>query len=186
LLAHRRRAALLPRCFQLLAASGRVTAQPARKRKLVHLHGPCGLVRNAAGRWSSSNRSAPLSFDYGPRQFPPRNNDDTIFLITTPTRNRTPRKHVCPPHLPLCRETVDHPVTKTGCKAHRKSILFYPSFLQSHGLSKTIASAFQTGFLQVAVSKTLRRWASPSSLSAVAPECFRYSPKTSGSPTSEW
>jgi hypothetical protein len=33
LLAHRRRAALLPRCFQLLAASGRVTAQTGSEEK---------------------------------------------------------------------------------------------------------------------------------------------------------
>ena len=56
----------------------------------------------------------PLNFDYGLRQFPPRNNDDTIFLITIPARARTPSPHVCPRRLPHGCEATESPVTNNG------------------------------------------------------------------------
>ena len=139
------------------------------------------LQCNAEGRWSRSNGSAPLSFDYGLRQFPPCHNHDTIFLIPIPARARTPSPHVCLGRLPHGCEAADGPITNTGntTPAHRSSCL--PSLLRLHHHSKPITSAFHNGFLQVAVSKTLRRWAFLHPRSHLPPECFRYSTKTSRS-----
>ena len=61
---------------------------------------------------------------------------------------------------------------------NQQSTRLFPSLLHPHGHSKSIALPFQNGFLQVAVSKTLRRWTFLHSRSAVAPKCFRYSTKT--------
>jgi hypothetical protein len=118
------------------------------------------LQCNAEGRWSRSNGSAPLSFDYGLRQFPPCHNHDTIFLIPIPARARTPSPHTCV--WVACRmaerpRTVLLPTPAT--RPRPIDPLASPSLLRLHHHSKPIASAFHNGFLQVAVSKTLRRWA---------------------------
>lgn len=64
--------------------------------------------------WSSSYGSVPSSFDCGLRQFPPPNNHDTFFLITTSARPRTPPPQVCPRCLPHGFETPECLVTKTA------------------------------------------------------------------------
>jgi len=151
---------------------------PGLKKMLVHRRGRFGLVRNAAGRWSSSSGSAPLNFDYGLRQFQPRNNHDTIFLITIPARARTPSPHVCLRRLPHGCEAPESPSPTTVETPAGQSALFFSSLLRRHCYSKRIASTFQNGFLQVAVSKTLRRRTFFHPRSAVTPECFRYSTKT--------
>jgi hypothetical protein len=94
-LAHRRRRASLPLCLQLLAESGRIPKAPEAEEGTVRLHGPFGLVRNAAARWCSSNGSAISSFDCGPHRFRSPINHDTIFLITAPALTPTPIPHVC-------------------------------------------------------------------------------------------
>jgi len=131
--------------------------KPSRKKERAHLHSRFGFVRTAVGPWSSSHGSAPLSFDCGLRQFPPRNNHDTIFLITTSTPSRTPSPQVCPRRPPHGLETLESPFTGTTSEDYGPSIPLLSSFFRLHRHSKPIARPCQNGFLQVAVSKTLRR-----------------------------
>jgi hypothetical protein len=112
--------------------------------KPVHLHDPFGLVRDVAGQWSSSNGSPPLSFDCGPRQLPPHNNHDTIFLITTSAPSPTPSPQVCPRGPPHGVETQESLVTKAAYDDRRPSIPLLPSLLRPHRHSKPIARPFQT------------------------------------------
>jgi hypothetical protein len=142
-------------------------------------HGRFGLVPNAAGLWSSSNGSAPLRFDSGLRPFPPGYSHDSIFDITASARVPAISPHVCPRCQPWGGETPEIHVPTTSRNAHRQYILPIASFLHSFRNSKYIAPGFHNGFLQVAVSKTLRRRTFLHPQSAVPPECFRYSTKTS-------
>ena len=149
------------------------------RKKALARHGRFGLVPNAAGPWSLSNDSAPWSFDGGLRPFPPRYSHDSIFLITTAASAPTPSPHVCPRCPPWGCERPDIHVSTTSPNAHRQYILPIASFLHSSRNSKYIARRFHNGFLQVAVSKTLRRSAVQHSPKSSAPDRFRYSTKTS-------
>jgi hypothetical protein len=97
-----------------------------------------------------------LNFDYALRRFSTRDNYDPIFLITTSLRIPTPTRHLCLPHLLRGSLVVGRHLPHTDSEARGQSILVSFSFLHPPADSKPIAPPFQNGFLQVAVSKTLR------------------------------
>ena len=111
-------------------------------------------------------------------KFPPRNNHDTIFFITTPARARAPMPQVCLRHGDPASEAAGNPVKKTGCDTRGQSIPLFHSLLRPHRHSKPIARPFHHGFLQVAVSKTLRRSRLAPCPNLISPERFRYSTST--------
>jgi hypothetical protein len=81
----------------------------------------------------------------------------------------------CPPS--GC-ETPEIHFPTTGRNAHRPYILPIVSSLNSFRNSKYIARRFHNGFLQVAVSKTLRRSGVLLPSKSSAPDRSRYSTKT--------
>jgi len=148
------------------------------RKKPLPRHGPFGLVPNAAGPWSLSNDSAPWSFDGGPRLFPPAYNHDSIFLITAAAHVPALSSHVCPRCPPWGCQTPEIHFPTTGRNAHRPHILPIVSSLNSFRNSKYIARRLHNGFLQVAVSKTLRRSGVLRPSKSSAPDRSRYSTKT--------
>ena len=89
----------------------------------------------------------------------------------------TSTRHVCRHPLPRGSLVVQNPLAHTDSDAYVESVLVSASFPHLHGHSKPIARPFQNGFLQVAVSKTLR----PPAFRApdvYLPERFRYSTRT--------
>ena len=88
---------------------------------------------------------------------PPGYSHDSIFDITASARVPPLSPHVCPRCPPWGCETPEKHVPTTTRNAHRQYFLPIASFLHSFRNSKYIARRFHNGFLQVAVSKTLRR-----------------------------
>ena len=129
---------------------------PSLNKQPTHPRDPFGPVRDVAAPWSSSNDSAPLSFDCGLHRFPPRNSYDTIFLITTSAPSQTPSPQLCPRCPPHGLQTLESPFTGTTSGDYGPSIPLLPSLFRLRRHSKPIARPCQNGFLQVAVSKTLR------------------------------
>ncbi len=151
--------------------------KPSLKKTLACLRRRFGFVRNAAGQWSSSNDSAPLSFDCGLHRFP-CNNGDTIFLITTSATLPTSSSHVCPRRPPHGFNSPKSPFTKTGYDDDGRSIPLLLSFLPLHRHSKPIASVFQKRLPSSRCIKNTPATDTPSSPQCLPPECFRYSTKT--------
>ena len=149
--AHRSRSA----CNCLLNQAGFSKPSP-RKMAPAH-HYRSGLVPNAAGPWSLSNDSASWSFDGGPRPSSPGYSHDSIFLIIASAHLATLSPQVCP----RCRVRGCEPreihLPTASRDAHGHCIFPIASFLHCFRNSKYIARRFHNGFLQVAVSKTLRR-----------------------------
>jgi hypothetical protein len=127
-----------------------------RKKALAH-HAHSGHVPNAAARWFSSNGSAPGSFAYGPRLFLLAYNHHSIFLIIAAARLPSLSPYVCLRGRGYgCDSREIHLTTASG-DPHGRSIFPIASFLYCFRNSKYIARRFHNGFLQVAVSKTIRR-----------------------------
>src|SRR5438876_6108295 len=174
--AHRSRSA----CNCLLNQAGFSKPSP-RKMAPAH-HYRSGLVPNAAGPWSLSNDSASWSFDGGLRPFPMGSSHDSIFLILAAARLPAPSPHVCLRCRTCRREPRQIYPPTASADAHAHCIFPTASFLHTSQNSKYIARRFHNGFLQVAVSKTIRRSAvlRPSKFSS--PDRSRYSTKTLGPP----
>src|SRR4029077_4436558 len=101
--------------------------------------------------------SAPWSFDGGLRPSPPGYSHDSIFLIIASAHLTTLSPQVCPRcRARGCEPREIHPPTASR-DTHGHCIFPISSFLHYFRNSKYIARRFHNGFLQVAVSKTLRR-----------------------------
>src|SRR5262249_39223141 len=170
--AHRSRSA----CNCLLNQAG--FSKPSPRKKAPAHHGRSGLVPNAAGPWSLSNDSVPWSFAGGLRPFPMGFSHDSIFDITTAARVPALSTHVCPHCSRYGSETPEIHCPTTNRHARRQYITPLVRFLHPFRNAKYITRRFHNGFLQVAVSKTLRRSAllRPSTFSS--PDRSRYSTKT--------
>ena len=93
--------------------------------------------------------------------------------------------HLCPRCPPWGCETPEINFPTTARNAHRPYILPIVSALSCFRNSKYIARRFHNGFLQVAVSKTLRRSGVLRPPKSSSPDRSRYSPKTSSSRPSQ-
>lgn len=135
------------------AASG---LKPDLNKEPVPLQGLFGYVRNVADQWCSSKNSALFSFDCDPHQFLPATDRDTIFLIPTSALSPTSPQVClrCRGQAALLRKVLQRrPVPRN--KIHRFSAFRVLSLYRA--ISKPIARPFQNGFLQDAVSRTLRQ-----------------------------
>src|SRR5262249_9255191 len=90
-----------------------------------------------------------------------------------------PSPQLCPSCPPRRFEHPEKPLPTASRKAHPPYLLPIPNLLHPSRYSKYIARKFQTGFLQVAVSKTLRRSIAKRSPTFSSPDRSRYSTKTS-------
>src|SRR5262249_61517414 len=90
-----------------------------------------------------------------------------------------PSPQLCPSCPPRRFEHPEKPLPTASRKAHPPYLLPIPNLLHPSRYSKYIARNFQTGFLQVAVSKTLRRSIAKRSPTFSSPDRSRYSTKTS-------
>ena len=175
--AHRRRAALLPLCFALLGQTGdsqTVTDSTRRTR-----HGRYGFAPSAAAPWRSWSDSPPLRRASALPRSATWNDYDPLFVISKLVSAGAPAGEDCPPAVWIAPPPIA-PLSNgvswsPGC-ASCSAYLILSRHQQRN--SKRITPQCQTGSLQVAVSKTLRRSDFASCSKLIAPERFRYSPRT--------
>jgi len=150
-MAHRRGSTSLPLCLQLLAQSGRGPTEAESSEKACSPR-PLWTCPQCGGPMVLIERLSTMELDGYLRPFPPAYNHDSIFLIIA--ANRVSRR----------RDALQHYISRL------------PAFHTPRN-SKYKARRFHHGFLQVAVSKTFRRWVvlRPSIYSAPG---SRYSTKT--------
>src|SRR5882724_7162157 len=168
------------RCCRCASRSSgrRVTQRPSPTPRQRMRHGRYGFAHSAAAPWRLWSDLPP------PRHgsaLPRRNASDydLLFLISTLASAGPPAREDCPPVIRSHCQASRHSLSTSFCLQDPSFSAYLTLSRDQQRDSKRITPQGQTGSLQVALSKTLRRSDFASCSKLIAPERFRYSPRTS-------
>ena len=136
-----------------------------------------GSAHDAAAAWPSWSDSRLPTRDFALRP-PPVPTYDLLFLMSILASAAAPARDDCPPLVPSHRSAcLPFPVASRGPPDTSFSTNRIPVCQRQHN-SKYITAEFQTGSLQVALSKTPRHRSFTPSFELNLPGRFRYSHRT--------
>src|ERR1017187_4576096 len=161
-------------------SSGRqLTRRPSPPPPRQTRHGRYGFALSAVNPWRLWSDSPPPRRASALPRSATWNDHDLLFLISKLASVGAPAREYCPPLLPSHRRTSRFSQTASNCPPNAPFSAYLSLSNDQQPNSKRITSQCQTGSLQVALSKTPRRSDFASCPKLIAPERFRYSPRTS-------
>ena len=155
-----------------------MTRRPSPPPPRQTRHGRYGFALSAVNPWRLWSDSPPPRRASALPRSATWNDHDLLFLISKLASVGAPAREYCPPLVPSHRRTSRFSQTASNCPPNAPFSAYLSLSNDQQPNSKRITSQYQTGSLQVALSKTPRRSDFASCPKLIAPERFRYSPRT--------